>query len=104
PEARIARERLIERYGDADPQDSDVVVALGGDGFMLETLHAALRLKKPIFGMNRGSVGFLLNDYAEEDLIARITAATSTVIHPLAMRAVTVEGAESACLAINEVS
>lgn len=84
--------------------DADVIVALGGDGFMLETLHAALKVRKPIFGMNMGSVGFLMNDFEENGLVERIAQASPTVVHPLAMRAVTVTGEERTGLAINEVS
>jgi len=104
PDSVAARRLLANRYGDAPPAQADVIVALGGDGFMLETLHAALKVQKPIFGMNRGSVGFLMNDYDEDGLIERIAGASPTVIHPLAMRAVTVAGEERTGLAINEVS
>lgn len=104
PEAEAARQTLIHRYGDTPPADADVIVALGGDGFMLETLHQALKVRKPIFGMNRGSVGFLMNDYDEDGLLERIAEATPTEIHPLGMRAVTTTGEERSGLAINEVS
>jgi NAD+ kinase len=104
PEAKEARERLAFRYGDASPEQADVIVALGGDGFMLETLHAFLRTGKPIFGMNRGTVGFLMNDYGENGLVERVAAAQATVIHPLAMTATTLDGREERALAINEVS
>jgi NAD+ kinase len=104
PEAKEARERLAFRYGDIPPEQADVIVALGGDGFMLETLHAFLRTGKPIFGMNRGTVGFLMNDYGENGLVQRVAAAQATVIHPLAMTAVTLDGREERALAINEVS
>ena len=104
PEAQAARRVLIGRYGDTPVEQADVIVALGGDGFMLETLHAALKVQKPIFGMNRGSVGFLMNDFEEDGLVERIAEAAATVIHPLAMRAVTVSGEERSGLAINEVS
>ena len=103
-EAQAARTLLAERYGDAGERDADVIVALGGDGFMLETLHRTLASGKPIFGMNRGSVGFLLNDYAEDGLIERIQTAQNAVIHPLAMDAVDVSGERKRALAINEVS
>ncbi len=103
-EARTARQRLIERYGDAGPE-ADVVVALGGDGFMLETLHKQLASKTPVFGMNRGSVGFLMNDYAEDDLPQRIASGVRTVIHPLQMDAQTADGRRlEGNLAINEVA
>ena len=104
PEAEAARQFLAGRYGETSPDKADVIVALGGDGFMLETLHAALKVKKPIFGMNRGSVGFLMNDFEEAGLLERIADATPTEIHPLAMRAITVSGEERSGLAINEVS
>ncbi len=81
-----------------------MIVALGGDGFMLETLHRTLPDAKPIYGMNRGSVGFLMNAYAEEDLIGRIERAERAVIHPLAMRALDRAGVAHEGLAINEVS
>ncbi|MDB5451165.1 MAG: kinase, partial [Phenylobacterium sp.] len=104
PEAQAARERLAGRYGDHSLEESEVVVALGGDGFMLEALHESVAVRRPIFGMNRGSVGFLMNDYAEEDLLERINQAERAVIHPLAMTAVDAEGREHRALAINEVS
>jgi NAD+ kinase len=104
PEAQHARTQLAERYGDADEADADVIVALGGDGFMLETLRRTMSLAKPVYGMNRGSVGFLMNDYAEEDLLERIAAAEHATIHPLVMTAVNQAGVESRAFAINEVS
>ena len=104
PEAQAACERLAERYGRFEEGDADVVVALGGDGFMLETLHRHLNSAKPIYGMNFGSVGFLMNDFAESGLAERIAAAQRTVIHPLAMSAVGVDGRRAEGLAINEVS
>ncbi len=104
PEAEEARLRLIARYGDHPPEDADVVVALGGDGFMLEVLHARLSSRRPIYGMNRGSVGFLMNDYAEDDLQERIAASEKAVIHPLCMAAIDAQGERHQGLAINEVS
>ena len=104
PEAQEALERLQARYGEASPSDADVIVALGGDGAMIEALHRTLPSGKPIYGMNRGSVGFLMNDYAEERLIERIQAAEQAVIHPLAMTATDVAGKTWSALAINEVS
>src|ERR687883_296023 len=80
PEAQAARERLAGHYGNAAPEEADVIVALGGDGLMLQTLHGFMRSGKPIYGMHRGTVGFLMNDFAEEDLIERIAAAHITVI------------------------
>jgi NAD+ kinase len=104
PEAQAARADLAGRYGDAPEADADVIVALGGDGFMLETLHRTLSTRKPIYGMNRGSVGFLMNDYAENGLIERIRAAERAVIHPLSMDATDTSGGRHRALAINEVS
>ncbi len=103
PEAQQARERLVERYGDAG-DSAQIIVALGGDGFMLETLHATLGDQKPIYGMNRGSLGFLMNEYSEDGLLERIAAAERAVIHPLAMVAVDSKRRNHRALAINEVS
>ena len=103
PEAQEARERLADRYGDAG-EGAQVIVALGGDGFMLETLHGALADGKPIYGMNRGSVGFLMNEYSEDGLLERISAAERAVIHPLAMVAIDSKRKQHRALAINEVS
>ncbi len=104
PEAQDARARLATLFGDAPAEEADVVVALGGDGFMLEVLHRSLATRRPIYGMNRGSVGFLMNDYGEADLIERIVAAERAVIHPLNMTAVDAQGAGHQALAINDVS
>jgi len=104
PEAKEARLRLIEIYGDVDETEADAIVALGGDGFMLETLHRTMGVSKPIYGMNRGSVGFLMNDYKEEGLIERISAAERAGIHPLGMTAEDHRGVRFDALAINEVS
>ena len=104
PEAQAACARLEARYGQIAPEDAEVIVALGGDGFMLESLHRSIETGTPIFGMNWGTVGFLMNDYAEDGLVERIAAARQTVIHPLAMTATTVDGREAKALAINEVS
>jgi len=104
PEAVLARDRLIARYGSVPETEAEVIVALGGDGFMLETLHANLKRRTPVYGMNRGSVGFLMNDYEEDSLPARIAAAGRAVIHPLQMDAWTESGELHTGLAINEVS
>jgi len=104
PDAQDARRRLIASYGDRPAEEADVVVALGGDGFMLETLHRNLGAQRPIYGMNRGSVGFLMNDYDETDLSARIAGAEQAVIHPLSMTAIDAAGGEHRALAINDVS
>src|SRR5580658_1257133 len=79
PEAQRARRRLIARYGDARPETADVVVALGGDGLMLTTLQRFMNSGKPIYGMHRGTVGFLMNEYGESNLIKRLAAAQVTV-------------------------
>jgi len=104
PEADMALERLRAAYGDAAPDEADVVVALGGDGLMLQTLHRFMGSQKPIYGMNRGSVGFLMNEYQEEGLLQRINAARASIIHPLIMRATTIDGRIEIARAINEVS
>jgi NAD+ kinase len=103
PEALAARAALASRYGEAAESDADVIVALGGDGFMLEALHRTLASRRPIYGMNRGSVGFLMNDYDESGLLERIAAAEQAVIHPLAMRALDAAGAVHEAIAINDV-
>ncbi len=92
PEAENAREALVRRYGDADPLDADVIVSLGGDGFMLQTLHRYMKAGKPIYGMHRGTVGFLMNEFNEEGLRERLAAAAPTIIHPLVMRARDADG------------
>jgi len=104
PEAQAARARLIDRYGDAPENEAEIIVALGGDGFMLETLHRHLASRIPIYGMNQGSVGFLMNEYGEDDLLARINAAEQAVIFPLVMTTLDKTGARERALAINEVS
>jgi len=102
--ARRARARLARRYGNADPGRADVIVALGGDGFMLETLHRFIGRRVPIYGMNRGTIGFLMNRYSEADLPARLRRAEVVRLHPLAMNAITRAGTKLRALAINEVS
>ena len=104
PEAQDARARLTARYGDHPMDRADVVVALGGDGFMLEVLHAQLASTCPIYGMNRGSVGFLMNDYAEDGLLERIATSEKGGTHPLRMEAVDAAGRLHQAVAINEVS
>src|SRR6185312_9896701 len=104
PEARDAYGKLTAAYGNSEPEKADVIVALGGDGLMLQTLHKFMKSGKPIYGMHRGTVGFLMNDYATEDLRARLEAAKDTVIHPLLMRATDPDGKVQEHRAINEVS
>jgi NAD+ kinase len=103
PEAREALERLVQQYGNVPAKSADAIVALGGDGLMLQTLHAHLHDRVPVYGMNRGSVGFLTNDYSDDDLRGRLTRAEVSVIHPLAMRALDRTGRVHTGLAINEV-
>jgi NAD+ kinase len=102
--AEEAKARLEEMYGRYAPEEADVIVALGGDGFMLSTLHATQEIDAPVYGMNRGTVGFLMNAYREDDLIARLEAAEEEVINPLHMWAERVDGSTHEALAINEVS
>ncbi len=103
-EALAAQVKLAERYGNAPLDQADIIVALGGDGLMLQTMHRHLHSRIPIYGMNRGSVGFLLNDYQENGLLERLEKAETTVIHPLRMTAHDVKGGKHEALAINEVS
>jgi NAD+ kinase len=102
--AQTARAALIGRYGNAPLDTAEVIVALGGDGFMLQTLHNTQELAAPVYGMNRGTIGFLMNTYGESDLIDRLEAAEPAVINPLVMHATHVDGSVSEALAINEVS
>ena len=104
PEARRALQRLVKAHGNADPEKADVIVALGGDGLMLQTLHKSLAWKLPIYGMNRGSVGFMMNDYSEKDLPERLAAAELTTIRPLKMKATSINGSIHLGIAFNEVS
>lgn len=103
-EAEAARQSLIEKYGQVPADECDVIVALGGDGFMLETLHQHLKLRKPIYGMNFGSVGFLMNEFHEDGLKERLQKAEIAKIYPLLMEAKTSNGEIKFALAINEVS
>jgi NAD+ kinase len=103
-EAVAAAERLRQRYGDVSPDKADAIVALGGDGLMLQTLHAHMDAAIPIYGMNRGSVGFLMNEYAEDDLKTRLAKAKINVIHPLRMNVLDNSGTDHQALAINEAS
>jgi len=104
PIAQTARAALIARFGDTAPEEAEVIVALGGDGFMLESLHSHQRLDVPVYGMNRGTVGFLMNEYSESDLMERLEEAEEEVINPLHMTATDREGVAHEGLAINEVS
>ncbi len=102
--ARETRERLVAQYGDTPFDTAQVVVALGGDGFMLETLHRLLGKGTPVFGMNCGSVGFLMNQLSEVDLPERLNRSQAAILHPLRMHAVTTTGRVEEALALNEVS
>jgi NAD+ kinase len=102
--AQEALARLGAVYGAVPLDEAEVIVALGGDGFMLNTLHGTQARNLPVYGMNCGTIGFLMNEYAEEGLIGRLEAAEEEVINPLAMKAVTSGGRLHEALAINEVS
>jgi NAD+ kinase len=104
PVARSAAARLRRRYGNHPPDQADIIVCLGGDGMMLETLHRFLDRNVPIYGMNRGTIGFLLNEYREPRLPERILAAHKVELHPLRMRARTIAGKVHEALSFNEVS
>ncbi len=102
--AQAALTTLVARYGDCAPEQALVIVALGGDGLMLETQHRFLGRNLPIYGMNRGSVGFLMNDYREDRLPFHLAEAQAAVLHPLRMHAHAADGSVQQALAINEVS
>src|SRR5213080_4996203 len=103
-EAQAALKQLVELYGSHDADSADVVVALGGDGLMLQTLHRHMHTGKPIYGMHRGTVGFLMNEFGSHDLHARLEAARESLINPLLMRATDMHGAVHIHHAINEVA
>jgi NAD+ kinase len=102
--AQAALKTLLQRYGQHELGDADVIVALGGDGFMLRTLHRLLSADLPVYGMKLGDVGFLMNRYSEEQLLERLGAAKRVDLAPLCMVAATESGGETRVLAINEVS
>ncbi len=104
PIAQAALKALVAAYGDVPQADADVIVALGGDGFMLQTLHNTQGVDAPVYGMNRGTVGFLMNAFDADDLRARLDAAEEEIINPLVMTALTADGDMHEALAINEVS
>jgi NAD+ kinase len=104
PAAKRALGRMAKIYGNADPKKADVVVALGGDGHMLQTMHKMVSTGVPVYGMNRGTVGFLMNDFAEGELRKRLAEAELTTIHPLKMTAVDAQGKKHSGIAFNEVS
>lgn len=104
PEAEAAAAMLVSRYGNHHPENADVVVALGGDGLMLQTLHRFMGRVMPIYGMNRGSVGFLMNEFSLDGLLERLAAARPSIIHPLLTHARLSDGRVEIARAINEVS
>ena len=104
PEAKAALQLLRGRYDDVGPDKADVIVALGGDGFMLSVLHETRHLTRPVYGMNQGTVGFLMNSFSLENLHKRVRTAELAVVHPLEMTATDAAGAEHRAIAINEVS
>lgn len=104
PSARDALEILTRMYPQVEPEEADIIVALGGDGALLRTLHQYLDLDKPVFGMNRGSVGFLMNEFRPEGLLERLARAESVRLHPLTMEAVCADGRKEYAMAFNEVS
>lgn len=104
PEADAAVTRMRSRYGDFSLETAEAVVALGGDGLMLQTLHRVMKMDKPVYGMNFGSVGFMMNPFSEDDLYSRLQAAQRTRIYPLAMVALDASGMTHRALALNEVS
>lgn len=103
-QAQQALDRLTAAYPPVPQEEASVIVALGGDGFMLQTLHATEHLKVPVYGMNCGTIGFLMNEYAEDRLVERLAEAELAIINPLAMRAGREDGTIVEALAINEVA
>ena len=104
PQANAAMQKLRQRYDDVGPEQANVIIALGGDGFMLSVLHETRHLSLPIYGMNQGTVGFLMNSFTLDDLPRRLQAAHRDVVHPLVMTATDATGAKHDAIAINEVS
>lgn len=104
PQAKTAKQALVAHYGNTDQTRADTIVALGGDGFMLSTLHAPETGETPVYGMNCGTVGFLMNEFSDEGLFDRLFAAEEVVLNPLCMDAVCEDGQTVTALAINEVS
>ena len=102
--AQSAMNTFVHQFGDCDSSEADVIVALGGDGFMLQTLHLTQHLNVPVYGMNRGTVGFLMNEFSQDKLEQRLSATEEAVINPLRMRATCTDGSQHTELAINEVS
>lgn len=103
-QAQDALKKMQDKYGNTDPAKADVIVALGGDGYMLRTLHKFLKRNIPIFGMNRGSVGFLMNEFRVAGLKKRLEQSQAINLHPLRMSVTELNGKTREALAINEVS
>lgn len=103
-QAQAAAQRLKQRYDHVAPEEADIIIALGGDGFMLKTLHDYLRDDTPIYGMNQGSVGFMLNEFDEDNLLERLDKAVPARIRPLRMTTLDTDGKTVDAVAINEVS
>lgn len=103
-EAQEAKERFVKRYGEVSFDRADVLVVLGGDGSLLHAMHDAVEKNIPVFGLNKGSIGFLLNDYREEDLLERIAKAQKVDLYPLRMKAWGIDGKMVEAIAFNEVS
>ncbi|MEM7300330.1 MAG: NAD kinase [Pseudomonadota bacterium] len=104
PDAREATDRLRSLYDHVEPDQADIIIALGGDGFMLQTQLDYMNSGKPIFGMNKGTIGFLMNEYREDGLPERLEGAQQSIIHPLKMTATDTDGNIHTALAVNEVS
>ncbi|MDB5563176.1 MAG: kinase, partial [Hyphomicrobiales bacterium] len=104
PDANAAAEVFRARYGDVGFENAEVIVALGGDGLMLQTLHRVMRRRVPVYGMNFGSVGFLMNEFSSDGLLERLVAANPTTIYPLSMSVINSNGTAHEALALNEVS
>src|SRR5215203_5872542 len=104
PDAQGALKALQDLYPSAPPEEADVIVALGGDGLMLQSLHRFMGTAKPIYGMNKGTIGFLMNDFREDELLERLESAHRSVVHPLLMVVWDLEGVAHTARAINEVS
>lgn len=102
--AQLALKELCGQYPCVAPERAEIIIPLGGDGFMLETLHRFLSMGVPIYGMHRGSVGFLMNSYRPDGLYERLAAAQPVVLHPLEMTALDEHGGQHRALAFNEVS
>ncbi len=103
-EAQDALKQMLAAFGQTAAKDCDVIVALGGDGTLLEAIHRTINLEKPIYGMNRGSIGFLLNPYRPENLVERLKTAQSVTLYPLQMTAKSKDGKTTEAIAFNEVS